>query len=194
MNFKKSTFVEKALKGSQEGSSPWAAIAGAVGLQPQIDLVQDKTVSSPWGCKSGTTLLKSGKSQTDQTRQPGAFVQPRVVTSKLGCVCTERRIKPRQMCVSRAHSSSCSQLSPATVLEHLPEQVSLQPRANPSPVETDTSSSIWSRGEGYLTGVTPINTLEMRFLTSKEDDLDSHFLLLKISSNLADDTTLFPGV
>lgn len=32
LNFKKSTFVEKALKGSQEGSSPWAAIAGAVGL------------------------------------------------------------------------------------------------------------------------------------------------------------------
>lgn len=96
--------------------------------------------------------------------------------------------------MSRAHSSSCSPLSPATVLEHLPEQVSLQPSANPSLVETDTSSLIWSRGQGYLTGVTPVNTLEMRFLTSKEDDLDSPFLLLKISSNFADDTTIFPGV
>lgn len=36
LNFKKSTFAEKALKGSQEGSSPWAAagcaVAGAVGV------------------------------------------------------------------------------------------------------------------------------------------------------------------
>lgn len=94
--------------------------------------------------------------------------------------------------MSRAHGSSCSQLSPATVLEHF--QVSLQPRENPSPVEADTSSLIWSRGQGYLTGVTPVNTLEMRFLTSKEDDLDSHFLLHNISSNLADNTTLLPGV
>lgn len=98
LNFKKSTFVEKALKGSQEGSSPWAAIAGAVGLQPQIDLVQDKTVLSPWGCKSGTTLLKSGKSQTDQTKQPGAFMQPRVVTSKLGCACTEEDQTQADVC------------------------------------------------------------------------------------------------
>lgn len=40
LNFKKSIFVEKVLKGSQEGSSPWAAagcgVTGAVGFQPLV--------------------------------------------------------------------------------------------------------------------------------------------------------------
>lgn len=81
-------------------------------------------------------------------------------------------------------------------MERLLDRVSRQPRANPAPVGADTSSLIWSRGQGYLARVIPVNTVEMRFLTSfgfsSQDDLDSHFLVLKMSSNLADDN-IFPG-
>lgn len=97
LNFKKSTFVEKVLKGSQEGSSPraaagrgcrwgcWVWTAGAL----LRDLVQREPVASSRGCKSGMTPVKSGELWTAQTKEPGAFVQPRVVTATPGCASSE---------------------------------------------------------------------------------------------------------
>lgn len=95
LNFKKSAFVEKALKGSQEGPRAaaawgcrwgcWVSAAGAL----LRDLVQGEAVAPPWGRKPGAALGKSGKFQTDQTREPCAFVQPRVVTAEPGCASTE---------------------------------------------------------------------------------------------------------
>lgn len=88
LNFQKSVFVEKVLKGSQEGSSPWGCRWGRwVSTTGALlrDLVQGESVTSSRGCKSGTPPLKAGMLQTEQTKDPGAFVQPRVVTTKPGC-------------------------------------------------------------------------------------------------------------
>lgn len=94
LNFKKSTFVEKVLRGSQEGSSPWAAAGRGCCWGCWVwtadallrDLVQRVPVTSSGGCKSGTTPVKSGELRTAQTKEPGAFG---VVTAKPGCASSE---------------------------------------------------------------------------------------------------------